>query len=99
MKLEERKIKISPAVDAAERSQKNGLHLKLCLYTKQQIPPNRITLNYKKRNVIVDGQIVVKTCEDGTLKYNHHHNIAKMSNNSWRNGWPKTRRVDCEQSR
>ena len=78
MKLKERKIKISPAMDAAERFHHTRMgFIKLCLHTKQQIPLTKITLNHKKRNVIVDGQIVVKTCEDGTLKYNHHHNIEK----------------------
>ena len=78
MKLKERKINISRAMDAEERFHHKRMgFIKLHLHTKQQILFKRIALNYKKRNVIVDGQIVVKTCEDGTLKYNHHHNIEK----------------------
>ena len=78
MKLKERKIKISPAMDAAGRFHHKIMgYIKLCLHDKQKIPLKRITLNHKKRNATVDGQIVVKTCEDGALKYNQHHNIEK----------------------
>ena len=49
-------------MDAAERFHHKRMgFIKLCPHTKQQIPLERTTLNHKKRNVIVDGQIVVKT--------------------------------------
>ena len=48
----------------------------------------------------MDGQVVVKTCEDGTLKYNQYHNISEdVQKSHGARADKKTRRNDCERSR
>ena len=41
------------------------------------IPLVKITLNRKKKHVTVEGQIVIKTCENGSLRYNKYHDIEE----------------------
>ena len=71
-------IEISLAMDADERFHQKRMGLiKYALHNKHKIPLHKVKLNHKKRSVTVKGQVVVKTCEDGTLKYNQYHNIAE----------------------
>ena len=59
--LRGRKIRISPAVDAEERFHQKRL---------VQIEMNRLT-----RHVSVDGQLLIRTCANGSLKYHKNQDI------------------------
>ena len=65
-------------MDADERVQQKRLgYTKLCLNKEREIPVAKITLNHVNKHVTVQGQVVVKTCEHGSLTYHKFHNIEK----------------------
>ena len=59
-----RKIKIFHAMDAEERFQQ-----KRATFTKLDVPLVQIKMNRSARHISVDGQLVIKTCANGSLKY------------------------------
>ena len=68
--LRGRKIKISPTTDAEKRFHQKRLgHLKCCSHTKHNVPLVQIKMNRSARHVWEDGQIVIKTCANASLKY------------------------------
>ena len=68
--LRGRKLKITRSMDAEERfHQKRMGYVKYCIHMRRNIPLNSISLNYwTSKHVSVKGQIVVKTCQSGSLK-------------------------------
>ena len=71
-----RKIKISPALDVEERFHQKRLGLiKYVLHEKHNILLHNIQLNYEKRSAMVNGQVIIKTRDDGALKCNRYNNI------------------------
>ena len=59
---------------------------------------NSISLNWLSKYVSVNGQIVVRTCQSGSLKYHKYQDIESEVEEQWKNGWQKTCLNDCEQS-
>ena len=70
-----RKIKISPAMDAEEKHQKRLGYLECCIHTRHSVPLVQIKINRSTRHVSVDGQIVIRTCANGSLKYHKNQDI------------------------
>ena len=74
--LRGRKIKISHAIDAEERFQQQRLgYIKCYVRTKHDVPLVQIKMNRSGRHISVDGQIVIKTCANGSLKYHKYQDI------------------------
>ena len=68
--------KISPALDVVQRFHQKRLgFIKCVLHEKRYIPLHEIQLNHEKRSAMVNGQVIIKTGDDGALEYNQHHNI------------------------
>ena len=87
-------------MDAEERfHQKRMEYVKYCIHVKHNVPLDSITTNWTLKHVSVKGQIVVKTCQSGSLKNIKNQDIEQKSKAKWKNGNQKTRRNDCEQSR
>ena len=67
--LRGRKIMISRSMDAEERFHHKTLgYIKCCIHTRHSIPLNSISLNWISKYLSVSGQIVVRTCQSGSLK-------------------------------
>ena len=97
--LRGRKIRMSPAMVAEERfHQKRVGDLKWCFHTRHNVPLVQIKMNRLTRHVSVDGQIVIRTCANGSLKYHKYQDIEAEVEETMKNDWLKTRRNDCEQS-
>ena len=74
--LRGRKIKMTRSVDAEDRfHQKRMEYVKYCIHKRHVIPLNSISLNWTSKYVSVKGQIVVKTCQSGNLKYIKYQDI------------------------
>ena len=64
-----RKTRILPAMDAEERFHQKRLgYIKCCIDTQHNIPLSSISMNRVSRHMSVHGQIVVRTCQSGSLK-------------------------------
>ena len=64
------------SMDADERfHQKRMGYVKYCVHTRHNIPLNSISLNWCSMYVSVKGQIVLKTCQSGSLKYTKYQDI------------------------
>ena len=67
--LRGKKLKITRSVDAEERfHQKRMEYVKYCIHVKHNIPLDSITTNWTLKHISVKDQIVVKTCQSGSLK-------------------------------
>ena len=74
--LRGRTYKISRSMDAEERFHlKRMVYVKYCIHVKHNIPLNKITMNWTLEHISVKGQIVVKTCQSGNLKYIKYQDI------------------------
>ena len=63
-------------MDAEERfHQKRMVYVKYCITVKHNIPLDLISMNWTLKHVSVKGQIVVKTCQSGSLKYIKHQDV------------------------
>ena len=51
-----------------------------------------------KKHVSVEGQTVIGTCENGSLKYHKYQNIEKEVEEYTDEWLSKNRRIDCDQS-
>ena len=82
-----RKMRISPAMDAEERLHQKRLgYIKCCIHTRYNVPLVQIKLNRMTRHVSVDGQVVIRTCANGTLKYHKYQDIEaefEQFTNKW----------------
>ena len=97
--LNGRKKKISPALDVEETFHQKRLgFIKYVLHEKHKIPSHAICLKNEKGSAVIR-QIIVKTGEDGTPKFNRYHNIEEDVQKRMAKWLTKTPRNDCEQSR
>ena len=63
-------------MDAEERFHNNRLGcVKYCIHTKHNIPLSLISLNWTAAHVSVKGQIVVNTCQGGSLKFSKYQDF------------------------
>ena len=76
IQLKGRTIKISLALDAEERFHRKRMgFIKFVLNQKKGIALHRIRLSHEKKSVVIIGQILTKTEENGEPKYNKYHDI------------------------
>ena len=62
-------------MDPEERFHHKGLgDIKCCIHTRHGTLHSN-SLNYLSKYVSVDGQIVVRTCQNGSLKYHKYQDI------------------------
>ena len=70
------KIKMTRSMDAEERIHQKRLgYVKYCIHVRHGIPLNSISVNWTSKYVSVEGQIVVKTCQSGSLKFIKYQDI------------------------
>ena len=63
-------------MDAEERfHQKRMGYVKHCIHVKHDSPLDLKTTNWTVKHVSVKGQVVVKTCQSGNLKYIKYNDI------------------------
>ena len=63
-------------MDAEERFQQKRMdYVKYCIYVQNNIPLDSMTTNWTLKHISVKGQIVVKTCQCGNLKYSKYQDI------------------------
>ena len=63
-------------MDADERFHQNRMgYVKYSIHVKHDVPLDSITTNRTLKHVSVKGQIVVKTCQSGNLKYIKYQDI------------------------
>ena len=76
--LRGRKVKITRSMDAEERFHNKRLgHVKYCILTRHNIPLSLMSSNWTAKHVSVKGQIVVKTCQSGSLKFSKYQDILR----------------------
>ena len=74
--LRGRNIKITRSMDAEERFHNKRMeYVKYCIHTSHNIPLSLISLNWTAKHVSVKGQIEVKTCQSGSLKFNKYQDV------------------------
>ena len=73
--LRGRNLKIIRSMDAEERFHQKRMGMSNTALTRDNIPLNSISLNWTSKYVSVKGQIVVKTCQSGSLKYIKYQDI------------------------
>ena len=74
--LRGRKIKITRSMDAEERFHNKRMgYVKYCIHTRHNILLSLISLNWTSKHVSVKGQIVVKTCQSGSLKFSKYQDV------------------------
>ena len=88
------------STDAEERFHQKRLgYAKYCIHMRHGILLNSISLNWTSKYVPAKVQIVVKTCQSGSLKFFKYHDIeSEVEEQMDKNGNQKTNRNDCEQS-
>ena len=98
--LRGRKIRITRSMEAEERFYNKRIgYVKSCINKKHGVPLYLISLNWTTKHVSVKGQIVVKTCQDGSLKFSKYQDVEDEVDElmqKWQT--KKTHRNDCEQS-
>ena len=71
-----RKLKITRSLDAEERFHNKRMeYVKYCMHTRHDILLSLISLNWTSKYVSVRGQIVVKPCQSGSLKFIKHQDV------------------------
>ena len=74
--LRGRKIKITRSMDAEERFHNKRMgYVKYCIHARHNIHLSLISLNWTSKHVSVKGQIVVKTCQSGSLTFSKHQDV------------------------
>ena len=74
--LRGRKIRITRSMEAEERFYNKRIgYVKSCINKKHGVPIYLISLNWTTKHVAVKGQIVVKTCQDGSLKFRKYQDV------------------------
>ena len=86
-------------MDAERFHQKRMEYFKYCIHVKHNILLDLISMNWTLKHVSVKGQIVVKTCRSGSLKYMKYQDIETEVEGQMEKWQTKTHRNDCEQSR
>ena len=74
--LRRRKIRITRSMEAEQRFCNKRLgYIKSSIHKKHGVPLEQISLNWTTKHVSVKGQMVVKTCLDGSLKFNTYQDV------------------------
>ena len=74
--LRGRKIRITRSMEAEERFYNKRMgYVKSRIHKKHGVPLELISLNWTTKHVSVKGQMVVKTCLDGSLKFNKYQDV------------------------
>ena len=74
--LRGRKIRIMRSMEAEERFYNKRIgYVKSRINKKHGVPLYLISLNWTAKHVSVKGQIVVKTCQDGSLKFSKYQDV------------------------
>ena len=74
--LRGRNIKITRSMDAEERFHNPRMgYVKYCIHTRHNTLLSLISLNWTSKYVSVKGQIVVKTCQSGSLKFSKYQDV------------------------
>ena len=72
---------------AEERFQHKRLgYIKYTLSEKHEIPLAKISLNRATKHVSIRGDMVVRTCADGSLKYSKFQDIEPEVEDTWTSG-------------
>ena len=73
---EGRKIRITRSMEAEERFYNKRIgYVKNCINKKHGVPLHSISLNWNTKHVSIKGQIVAKTCQDGSLKFSKFQDV------------------------
>ena len=87
-------------MDAEERfHQKRMECVEYCIFVKHNIHLDLISLNWTLKHVSVKGQIVVKTCQSGSLKYINCQDIETEVEGQMENDVPLCLRKTEEKSK
>ena len=74
--LKGRKIRITRSMEAEERFYNKRIgYVKNCINKKHGVPLHSISLNWNTKHVSIKGQIVAKTCQDGSLKFSKFQDV------------------------
>ena len=74
--LRGRKIRVTRSMEAEERFYNKRMgYVKCCIHQRHGVPLYLISLNWMAKHVTVKGQIVVKTCQDGSLKFDKYQDV------------------------
>ena len=74
--LRGRKIRITRSMEAEERFYNKRIgYVKSCINARHGIPLHSISLNWNTKHVSIKGQIVAKTCQDGSLKFSKYQDV------------------------
>ena len=74
--LRGRKIRTTRSMEAEERFYNKRIgYVKSCINAKHGIPLHSISLNWNTKHVSIKGQIVAKTCQDGSLKFSKYQDV------------------------
>ena len=74
--LRGRKIRITRSMEAEERFYNKRIgYVKSCINAKHGVPLHSISLNWNTKHVSIKGQIVAKTCQDGSLKFSKYQDV------------------------
>ena len=97
--LRGRKIKITRSIDAEERFHNKRMeYVKYCIHMRRNILLSLISMNWTSEYVSVKGQIVVKTCQSGSLKFIKYPDVEREVEEQMQKWHKKTHRNCCEQS-
>ena len=90
--LRGRKIRITRSMEAEERFYNKRIgYVKSCINKKYGVPLYSISLNWTTKHVSIKGQIVVKTCQDGSLKFSKYQDEVDELMQKWqtKNSWQR----------
>ena len=73
--LRGRNIRITRSMEAEERFNKRMGYVKCCIHKRHGVPLDLNSLNWIAKPVSVKGQIVVETCQDGSLKFSKYQDV------------------------
>ena len=74
--LRGRKIRIKRSMEAEERFDNKRMgYVKCCIHKRHDVHLYLISLNWIAKHVTVKGQIVVKTCQSGSLKFSKYQDV------------------------
>ena len=76
VELNGRTIKISPALDAEERFHRKRMEfVKFAINKNKGIALHQKRLSHEKKSIIISGEIIARTEENGELRYNKYEDI------------------------
>ena len=78
-----------PGTVKKDFTQKRFGYLKCCIHTRHNVPLMQIKKNRLTRHVSVDGQTMIRTCANGSLKYHKYRDIEAEVAGTMENGRQK----------